>query len=252
MLRGSGRNPDLPHRLPRARRVAIVADSHLEGPGGDPAGLLEQLKLLPQQGFDRLVLLGDILHLWIGLPSFATEGTRRLCEVLAGLRAKGVAVDYLEGNRDFFLDASVARESFDRLGLELGLQVGSKRCLFVHGDLVRTEDWGYRAWRLMSKSRPVRWLVSVLPHAFALPLVYGIERRLAHTNFVHRDCIPESSVQSYARNRMAEGFNLVVIGHFHQGRRWQFEQGEAWIVEAWFRSRKIEILEDTPEIQNRD
>jgi UDP-2,3-diacylglucosamine pyrophosphatase LpxH len=220
-----------------------LADSHIEGPGGEPEALLEQLEVLPARGFDHLVLLGDILHLWIGLTKVQTRGAKLLCHGLKQIRQRGVFVDYVEGNRDFFLEPLLAQGAFDRLGVELTLEVGSRRCLFVHGDRVPTGDWAYAGWRGLSKSGPVRWIVSALPAGVAWSIAQWMERRLAKSNFSHRDFIPERRLRKFAEKQLRKGFDLVILGHFHEERKWDLEMGSVWVVEAWFRSRRIEVLE---------
>jgi len=87
--------------------VAIVADAHLGGPGGPAGPLVAQLRALPGEGVDRLVLLGDLCQVWVGFPQYETEETRALLAAVADLRARGVRVEYVEGNRDFFLAEGV-------------------------------------------------------------------------------------------------------------------------------------------------
>jgi hypothetical protein len=44
---------------------SLVADAHLGGPGGD-AGRSWQLEALPAQGCSRLILMGDLFHVFVG------------------------------------------------------------------------------------------------------------------------------------------------------------------------------------------
>ncbi|MEM9554665.1 MAG: UDP-2,3-diacylglucosamine diphosphatase [Acidobacteriota bacterium] len=224
--------------------IAVVADAHLGGPGGDGDELAAQLRELPQRGCRRLVLLGDIFHVWVGSRRFETPEVRKLMPVLRGLRDRGVRVDYIEGNRDFFLDTSPYVDAFDSIGLELSFEVGGRRVLAVHGDGLNDRDRQYRAWRWLSKSPPVRFLVLRLPDALAQRAVAGTEQRLAQTNFKHRDRLPEESIVAYGTRRLGEGHDLLLLGHFHEPRLWQLERGAVRVVDAWFRSRRVEWLGD--------
>lgn len=221
--------------------VAVVADAHLEGPGGDPEPLLAQLEELPG-ATERLVLLGDLIHVWVGFPQFETPASRALTATLLRLRERGLAIDSIEGNRDFFLGEGPAVKAFDRLGSELGVVVGGRRILFVHGDGLDDNDRQYRRWRALSKSPPVRFAVKYLPRMLASRLVHSTERRLAQTNFKHRKQIPEVVVQRYGARRLAEGWDELVLGHFHEARQWQVEGGSVRILDAWFSSRRIEWI----------
>lgn len=227
--------------------VAVVADAHLGGYGGAAEPLLGQLERLPEEGCERLLLLGDLFQVWVGLPRFETEEIRRVTDVLRDLRHRGVAIDYVEGNRDFFLAGSVYEEAFDRLAEELDVTVDGRRYLAVHGDGLDDADRRYRLWRRFSKSTPVRFFMRTLPGAIARRLVAGTEQRLAETNFKHKIRIPEEVIRAYARRRLAEGYDELLLGHFHEERRWRVPTGTVWLLEAWFTSRRVEWLaEDRP------
>ncbi|MEL7060413.1 MAG: UDP-2,3-diacylglucosamine diphosphatase [Acidobacteriota bacterium] len=223
------------------RSIAVVADSHLGGPGGEGRDLVEQLRALPAQGCRHLVLLGDIFHVWVGSQKFETEEVRRVVPEIRALRAAGLRVDYVEGNRDFFLDRGPYADAFDSIVRELPLTLADgRRALAVHGDGLNDDDWRYRFWRWLSKSSPARALVLGLPGPIARRAVAGTEERLAQTNFKHRDAIPEAAIRAYARRRLAEGYDRLLLGHFHEPHRFDEGTGEIHLLDAWFRSRRVE------------
>ncbi|HEY0513969.1 MAG TPA: UDP-2,3-diacylglucosamine diphosphatase [Thermoanaerobaculia bacterium] len=232
----------MPAAMSAAESVAIVADSHLSGPGGPAGPLVAQLAALPDQGCTRLVLMGDLFQAWIGFESFETPDVRAVAEALRALRAEGVVVEYVEGNRDFFLAGSPYADAFDRIALETSFEVGGVRYLAVHGDGLNDDDWKYRFWRRLSKSAPVRLLVRGIPRALAHRMVHSTERRLSRTNFKHRSVLPEAAIRAYAERRLAEGYDVLLLGHFHEARVFQVAGGEARLLDAWFRSRAVEWL----------
>ena len=162
---------------------------------------------------------------------------------LAELRQRGVEVVYIEGNRDFFLSGSRYARAFDTVATELAFVSGGRRYLAVHGDGLDDKDWKYRFWRRLSKSGPSRVAARAIPGPVARRLVHGTERALAQTNFKHKARIPEEVIRAYGERRCAEGHDLLLLGHFHEERRWQVPGGEIWLLEAWFRSRRIEWLD---------
>jgi UDP-2,3-diacylglucosamine hydrolase len=221
-------------------RVAVIADSHLSGPGGPAGPFLEQLAALPGQGCGRLVLLGDIFQAWIGSPRFETPDITAVVDALRGLRRQGLRIDYIEGNRDFYLKDSPYADAFDQVGTEVAFEAGGKRYLAVHGDGLNDQDWRYRFWRDVSKSAPVRFAVTHIPHGLAHRMVHSTERRLSQTNFKHKARIPEEAILHYAERRLAEGHDALLLGHFHEPRVWQVGGGEVRLLEAWFSSRQVE------------
>lgn len=222
--------------------VAVVADAHLGGPGG-PAGLLvEQLEALPGQECERLVLLGDLFQAWIGFERFETEDVRRILAVLRRLRADGLPIHYVEGNRDFFLDRSPYADAFTTLGTEYAFTAGDVRYLAVHGDGLDERDRQYHLWRRLSKSALSRFLIGHVPKRFAQRLVRSTEERLSYTNLEHKRQIPEEVVRRYGETRLSEGHDVLLLGHFHEPRCFQVSGGRVRILDAWFESRRLEWL----------
>jgi UDP-2,3-diacylglucosamine pyrophosphatase LpxH len=222
-------------------RVALIADSHLSGPGGPAGPLLDQLAALPSLGCDRLILMGDIFQAWIGSPRFETEDVVKVVEALRDLRRRGIRIEYVEGRRDFFLKDSVYADAFEVV-LETAFEVNGVRYLAVHGDGLNDKDWKYRFWRWLSKSAPVRFLVFHTPRRLAHRMVHSTERRLSQTNFKHRAALPEEAIRRYAERRLAEGHDVLLLGHFHEARTWTVPGGEVRMLDAWFRSKKVEWL----------
>ncbi len=224
--------------------VAILADAHLGGPGGSAEPLLAQLAGLAAQGCRRLIILGDLFQVWVGDPRFETPDIARVVGALGELRRAGVRLDYIEGNRDFFLAGSVYEGAFDQVAGEVAFIAGGRRYLAVHGDGLDDRDRLYRFWRGLSKNRVSRAAVRFVPRALARGIVRGTERRLARTNFKHKLRIPEEVIRRYGERRLAEGHDVLLLGHFHAPRHWSVAGGEIRLLEAWFSSRRVEWLAD--------
>lgn len=224
---------------PSSCRVAVVADAHLGGPGGDAEPLVEQLRGLPDRGCRRLVLLGDLFQIWIGDRRYETPDVVRVVAALADLRRQGVRVDYLEGNRDFFLAGSPYAHAFDAVGGEVAFEAGGVRYLAVHGDGLDRRDVKYRFWRAVSKSRASRLAASLVPRRFAQRLVFGTERTLSATNQEHKRHIPEGVLREYGRRRLAQGHDVLLLGHFHEARAIEVPEGEVRLLDAWYHRKEI-------------
>lgn len=228
--------------------VALIADAHLGGPGGPAEPLVEQLLALPEQNCQRLVLMGDLFQAWIGDGRYETPEITAVVEVLRRLRDAGLPADYIEGNRDFFLRTSPWADAFRTITTELSFEVDGVRYLAVHGDGLDRRDWQYRFWRRVSKSAPSRFLMGRVPRRFARHLVRSADERLSQTNQRHKRDIPRQVICRYAEERLAgHSHDVLLLGHFHEERRWEVEGGRVWLLDAWFHSRRVEWLgEDAP------
>lgn len=223
-------------------RVAVVADAHLGGYGGAADRLAEQLARLPGEGCTRLVLLGDIFHVWVGARQFETPEIRRVFSVLEELASAGVRLDYVEGNRDFFLAESPYADPFESIGTELAIESAGRRYLAVHGDGIDRSDRQYLFWRWVSKSALSRFLILHLPASIADWALHRTEAGLARTNFQHRREIPEEAIRRFAEAELARGFDELLLGHYHEPCTWKVEGGRVRILDAWFESHRIEWL----------
>jgi len=222
--------------------VAVIADAHLGGPGGSANELVQQLRHLAAGNCRHLVLLGDLFHVWVGARRYETPEVRSVMAALRELREQGFRIDYVEGNRDFFIARSPYAELFDVVGDEVHFVAGGRRYLAVHGDGLNDSDYFYRFWNRLSKSAVSRLSMTHLPRALARWLVSVTERQLAKTNFKHKSAIPTAVIRGYALRRLQEGFDVLLLGHFHEGCQWSVDGGEVRLLEAWFRSRQVEIF----------
>jgi UDP-2,3-diacylglucosamine hydrolase len=222
--------------------IALIADAHLGGPGGGAGPLVEQLRALPGEGADRLVLMGDLFQAWIGDPRFETPEIAAVVPALRDLRRQGLRVDYIEGNRDFYLGRSPYADAFDAVVLETAFAVGGTRYLAVHGDGLNDRDWQYRFWRRLSKCRPVELAVRRTPRPLAHRLVHRTEARLSRTNFKHKRELPLAAIRAYAERRLAEGHDVLLLGHFHEPAVFPVAGGEVRLLDAWFHSHRVEWL----------
>jgi UDP-2,3-diacylglucosamine pyrophosphatase LpxH len=98
-------------------------------------------------------------------------------------------------------------------------------------------------WRRATKSLPVRLAMRFLPARLARRLVDSTERKLAQTNFKHRVAIPAAAIERFAARRLAEGHDVLLLGHFHEARQWSVPGGEVRLLPAWFDSRRVEWIE---------
>ncbi len=223
--------------------VAVIADAHLGGPGGAAGPLVEQLDSLAAPECERLLLLGDLFHIWVALPGFETPEVRQVTEALARVQSRGVHVDYVEGNRDFFVAGGRYAAAFDRVGNEVAFEAGGRRYLAVHGDGLDKSDVQYLFWRFLSKNPVSRLAARLLPAALGRRIVYRTESRLAKTNFKHKMAIPEKVLIEYGERRLGKEHDVLLLGHFHEPRTWPVSGGEVRMLDAWFRTRRIEWLE---------
>ena len=159
-------------------------------------------------------------------------------DALGRLRRRGCALLYVEGNHDFYLRRIDGGRLFDlRAETFADLALAGRRAHLAHGDLVNTRDRQYRAWRAVSKNRLFFSAFSLLPTGARLSIAERLERRLAGTNARHKSGFPLTECEAYARRRIEEGREILIFGHFHEERRFDYQvgakTGTVFVLPAW-------------------
>ena len=229
--------------------ILLLGDAHLREVDSE----LEPFLLFLRQASSRagaLYLLGDLFDLWVGAEAFLSESHRRVVEALRLLRAEGMDLVYVEGNRDYRLRGMYGTDPFREV-VETGynFRFGVRRIHLAHGDLVNREDRPYHLWRRVAKGPWLLGAFNLLPRAGARALARRMERGIARTNRKHRIHFPDEQCRSFAEQLQAEGADTLVLGHFHQETRRTYERGgkkiDVFILPSWRDARRyLRIHED--------
>jgi len=205
--------------------MSLFAVSDLHISGSDDPLMGSVIKLLRERAAsgDTVVLVGDVFDLFVGNKKVFTEKYAPLLSALDFAGRRGVVLHYVEGNHDFLIRRAFAGiPSLKVHDHDVSVEISGKRFFFAHGDTADCGDFGYRFMRFMFRSWLMRALVIAIPGTWldwigrmssrysrdAKPLLPGelpIERR-EKLRRIYR---------SYAAERMAAGYDFVVMGHCH-------------------------------------
>jgi UDP-2,3-diacylglucosamine pyrophosphatase LpxH len=223
----------------------IIADSHVGQGRGDAAAMNAHIRCAAARGVAEIIYLGDAFQYLIGMSKFWTSSVHEVLAVWRELRAEGVRIGIVEGNRDFFLDEAELSAELDWSGRSRQFVAGDRRYLLVHGDLVNRRDLAYRFWSTVSKSSMARLWARVLPRRLAVAIVRHMESHLAKTNLRFRSVKPVQDLERSAEAAWAEGFDVLFWGHFHSP--WICRSGGhiALVMPAWLETRTSVLVDDS-------
>lgn len=219
--------------------LAFVGDVHLDR---DDALLEPLLAWLDRLGGScaTIVFIGDLFNLWIGDRALEAPHHTAVVERLTALRQAGVAVHYVEGNRDYRIGEAYEGSAFDTVaGDSLTIECGGTRVWAAHGNLVNLDDRQYRTWHRLSRSAPLWALFRLIPGGSRAGVAERIERRMRATNLDYKASFPEAMVRRYAEPQFAAGHDLVVLGHFHQEHDLPTEDGRIIVLPSWRDARRF-------------
>ena len=226
-------------------QIVVIGDSHIGLTSGSELPVIAWLERLALTRPAALYLNGDVFHYLIADRKFYTPPVEAVFARMKEMRDDGVAIHYVEGNRDFFLDGSFVEDAVTDIGLEYALQAGTRKYLIVHGDMINDRDLPYRFWRRLSKNSVSRFALRLIPKRVARRFVDGVEKRLAGSNFKHKSRLPLELMEAYGRRRRKEGFNVVVFGHFHHKTELDVDGGLVTVLPAWYESGEAMVIDPT-------
>lgn len=197
-------------------QIYVIGDSHIGLGDGSEEPVNAWLDRFAALRPRALYLNGDLFHYLIAHRNFRTRSVDLVMAKFRELRDRGIAIHYVEGNRDFFLKGSFVEDAVTDIALEYAIPAGTKKYLIIHGDMINDRDFAYRFWRRASKNPVTKIGVSLVPKKIARNFVDGVEKKLAKSNFKHKSRVPVELMEQYGRTRAREGFTDVVFGHFHE------------------------------------
>lgn len=229
--------------------LIYVADAHLTREDPEVGVFVEFLRKAAPRA-SAVGILGDLFNLWFGNRKFALPHHRRVVEALEELRARGVRLFYVEGNRDFGILRTHLGRPFDEVAE--GSQVepfDGRRFWATHGDEINVDDRQYRTWKAFSKSRPVYGAFSLLPGSWGMKLGETLEQKLAGTNLRNKSSFPEDHCVNYGRQVLQAGCDGLIMGHFHDERivplgTREGKEVSAWILPAFRHTHRYLLIEE--------
>lgn len=215
----------------------FLSDAHLGGESREreaaaQARLHRFLESLPGRA-SALYVVGDLFDFWF---EYGTAIPSRLFPTLAALqrlREAGVEVVYLNGNHDFwlgpFLRETIGVRTVDGAA---PLEAQGRRIWVHHGDGLVGGDLGYRVLRAVIRHpasiRAYQWLHPDL----GIPLALWVSRLSRHSRG-EEELRPARLWNEIARPRFAEGYDAVVIGHFHHAYEQREDGREFFVLGDW-------------------
>ena len=191
-------------------RVALISDLHIDG-ADDPtqAAFVDWLDALY---VDQLVLLGDIFHAWWGFEGTVPVDYLATCAALQRVRARGIGLVVVPGNHDFALGPFFTKT----LGAEVRgahvRQVDGRQICMAHGDEA-DRSAGYRWTTRILRGRPFSVLMRALGPARGMRFLHQLAGRSREHMAAAGPLL--QAQESWAQRRIAEGAELVVVGHLH-------------------------------------
>lgn len=220
-----------------AGSVVFLSDAHLGAESGDreaarAARLHEFLATLPGRA-SSLYIVGDLFDFWFEYRTAIPRQVFPTLAALSHLRDAGVDIAYLNGNHDFWLGTFLS----ETLGIRtvdgaVTVEQQGRRLWVHHGDGLVGGDNGYKLLRgLLRHPASIRLYQMLHPDA-GIPLAHAVSG-MSRQSRGHPPLEPQRLWNEIAAPRFAEGYDGVIIGHFHHAYERREAGREFFVLGDW-------------------
>jgi UDP-2,3-diacylglucosamine hydrolase len=210
--------------------VLFISDIHL----GESFPEREKIKKQKLHSFlemasekaDQLFVVGDLFDFWFEYKHAVPKGHLNIILKLAQLKQEGIELSYITGNHDFWLGDFLSDEvGFNIYRDQVDIELEGKRVHIIHGDGLAKNDRAYRIMKKIFRNRFNIFLYRLLPPDIGIPFAKFISgKSRGHTqkrpkeSFLHE-------YRKYARLKLEDGFDAVIMAHTHVPEEISFEKG---------------------------
>jgi UDP-2,3-diacylglucosamine hydrolase len=217
-------------------RTLFAGDVHLRPGDSAAAGRFFSFIESRRGRIDRLVLLGDFFDYWIGPRHLKGRDYGDAIEGLRRATRQGLRIDFIHGNRDYFVEREFERATGVRVaGSELSLTLGGREVLCAHGDFIYNRNPKYTAYRRLMRFGAVRAAVLSIPAGVGKSLARGFRGVSRKTTPAYlwsdRDLLDGAAAY------FDRGVDVLICGHIHRPTHLESERSgrrrDLYVVGDW-------------------
>jgi UDP-2,3-diacylglucosamine hydrolase len=196
--------------------AVFISDLHLNAQTPRTLAAFEEF-CMQLAGTQALYVLGDLFEAYVGDDDLAAPVNQRICTALRSVHARGIALFFMHGNRDFLVRQGFAQATGAQLLPDPVVHtVAGTPLLISHGDAWCTGDIAYQQFRAQARSAQWQDQLLALPlaqrkaQAAALRLQSESEKRLKAAGIMD---IELAAIRRAAHTHQAQ---TIVHGHTHR------------------------------------
>ena len=205
--------------------IYIISDNHFSMNASNEKEIDRRNKLF--QVFDKiklkeqatLIIGGDFFDYWFEYENVIPNGYDSIIAALKDLVKNGIDIHYVLGNHDYW--------DFGYLKNEIGITTHKSdfeishndKILITHGDGLLKNDYGYRIMKSIIRHPLFIKIYKMFPPSFTCKLANNISKVSSHYNhhpFDKHARLIKKDVLEFAQKKWLEGFDAVLVGHYHQ------------------------------------
>ncbi len=197
--------------IPEDKKVFIVSDTHFQdwSDKKEIETFISFLEKVIKEG-NELFLLGDIFDFYFEYKSFIPKSFFRILFELKRAAEEGIKIHYWIGNHDFWIGDFIEELGIVKYQGSETVKIGEMRILVQHGDEM---DGNFMAKKILA-NRFSQVLFSLIHPEMGLQMAKALSKFSKENSRDHE--LSNGVFVRFASEKFSEGFDAVIMGHFHK------------------------------------
>ena len=217
----------------------FVSDLHLTPDRPRASDTFFEFCTGPAARAEALYVLGDLFEYWVGDDDLADPFNAAVAGALRALSDKGVALNFMHGNRDVLVGGEFARHCGAKLIADpVLLDLYGTRTLAMHGDTLCTDDVEYQKFRAYAHDPGNQRRFLAQPLAERRKQIVGYRAESEKSKQEKSAEIMDVAPAAVEKALRESGYPRLIHGHTHRPARHVHvvdgKSCERWVLTDWY------------------
>lgn len=234
----------------------FISDLHLSPARSDITECFVRFMRDEAPHANALYVLGDLFEFWIG-DDDQTPFANQIRMEFKRLTESGVAVYFVQGNRDFLLGKRFCKQTGITLLADVTtIELYGRKAVILHGDTLCTDDVSYQKFRRTVHQPWLQWLFKRIPWMIKKRIVAkvqsGVRDDKSHKSLEIMDVNQEEVEKVMTQYQVT----LMIHGHTHRPNVHHFENAQGQMTRIvlgdWYQQGSVlRVTAEQCELQTR-
>ena len=200
-----------------------------------------------------LIIGGDFFDFWFDYKYVVPKGFNDILFRLEQLYKSGIKIHYILGNHDYW-DFGSFTQKFGAIVHkgDLEFDINGQKILITHGDGLLKNDMGYRFMKRIIRSKLAIFLFRLFHPDWGCALARKVSNTSSHYHHHDEKSIEiRNEMRQFAKKKWNEGYDAVLIGHYHQTEIETSEEKSLIFMGDWLKHFTVTILNENGWQQSR-
>jgi len=213
--------------------------------------LLVKFLRFAKDNCSELFILGDLFDYWFEYKRVYQKGFYKTLAALKEITENGVKIHYIIGNHDFmhldFFEKEIGVKLYED---DISTVLNGSKFYLAHGDGLVKNDIGYKILKKILRNKFIQKMYSLIHPDLGITLASRTSKS-SRDYTSKKDYGKEDGLYTFAKQKIDEGFNYVLLGHLHRRCFREYKNGFYINLGSWleapcyciYKDNKFEIIE---------